>query len=496
MHPRSLASRVFALTAIGLVACSFDIPGILLPDSDGGDDLSAVDAAGDLLMVDLATSDLAGLCTPSGPSSGCADDGLTLLTCVGTTPTPVACDVACSNEGSAHCTRLDPGGVAEPGDYESSSTDDLADVTLSGTVTFNTDTGAISATSFDRAGGVGIAEGIRFREAAQANGVPVGVFGFRSLTFAPGSTVRVVGMKPLSLVAQGDITVGGTIDVQGPCTAGLRIAGGGLGGAAQLGAGNPGGGTGAGLGGGVSLTGGGGGGGGGYGDIGGAGAVGDGTASAGAAGPLFGDLTATNPLLIGGGGGGAGGGGVASMGGAGGAGGGALQLASNGTVILAATAIIQAGGCGGSVSTNGLGGGGGGGAGGMILIEGRLVQIASGAILVANGGGGAGGGDGSDGEGGQAGTNDADGGDGGDGATTRGSKGGDGGHSGELFGAAGEVIGGSEVYGGGGGGGVGRIALKSRNGSVGLSGVTMSPQIDELTPGRAAPARLGTVGFR
>ncbi len=472
--------------SLGLVACHFNVEPVVVGIGDAGiEDLAIDDLASDASTEDMASPDLAGLCAAGGPTSGCSVDGESLLTCQGTMPVATKCDDGCSPQGTPHCKRLDPGGVVDPSDYELPG---LGDVMITDDAVFNTDTGAITAGGIDRAGGVGVQGGIGFRSAAQVGGSPVGIFSFKSLLVSTNGAIRIVGSKPLVLVASGDITVNGVIDGQGQCSSTVGVGGGGAGGAPKAGNGGAGGGVGGGGAGLVVVPGGGGGGGGGFGDVGGAGAGTSTNANAGgAAGPLFGDFTVSDPVLSGGGGGGAGGGVVA--GGAGGSGGGAVQIATNANVRIGGSAVLQVGGCHGNRSTGG--GGGGGGAGGLVFIEARTIDLSSGATLAANGGAGAGG-NGSDGDDGSPDEDAAQGGS----AGGNGSDGGDGGHTGSLFGRPGQTPGNSDTTGGGGGGAVGRIALKSKSGMVATGGVTLSPKVGENTPGRAAPAIIGTVQFR
>ncbi len=488
--PGSARARFLGLGVAGLLgagllgaclgACHFDIDGVLIPASDGGTEDMSLGGDG---MVDLGQQDLAGLCMPGGPTSGCSPDGEFLLTCQGgTSPQETLCTDGCSTDPVAHCRRLDPGGVAAPSDYELAG---LMDITLTSDAVFNTDTGAITTSGIDRPGGGAVQAGIGFRAGTQADGSGVGIFSFKTLIIDKNTKLAVVGAKPMVLVASGDITVDGVIDGQGQCSSTAGVGGGGAGGTPKAGNGGAGGGVGGG-GGGLFVAGtlmipsnSGGGGGGGFGDVGGVGATAGGSANlGGAAGALFGDFTVADPVIVGGGGGGAGGG--ASAGGAGGPGGGAVQIASNAQVNIGADAVITVGGCHGNKS--GGSGGGGGGAGGLIFIEARAVVIGSGAILAANGGSGAGG-NGSDGKDGPADLGQATGGNGG----SNGSKGGDGGHTGMLSGRAGEAPQNSDTAGGGGGGSVGRIALKSKSGMVDTSSAKLSPDVNDVTPSRPIP---------
>lgn len=480
-----LVGAFIATTVLAAAACSFTVAGVQV--SIGQDDMGVGDLAADATV----TVDLSELCSPQGPTSACTADG-NLLACKGTVPAATPCVDGCSSEGQPHCRRLDPGGVAEPSDYELPG---LADIVLTQDAVLNTDTGEITATPFERVGGSGVISGVGFRSASQGNGAgSVGIFSFGSLTLATGKTLFVVGGSPVSLVAARDLVIGGIIDVQGTCGTGGAVAGGGAGGPPTPSNGVPGGGTGGGGGGqGTMLTGGGGGGGGG-GDVGGLGAgVNSNGNAGGAAGPIFGDLSIADPVLRGGGGGGAGGGG-GTMAGGGGGGGGFVQVAANGQVTLSNGSSVIAGGCHGA-SGKGTGGGGGGGAGGGILVEARQVAIEVGVHLTANGGGGGGGGDGSDGDDGPTDEAQATGGAGGTGMN-HGTNGGAGGHTSALFGGAGTAPMVPDKYGGGGGGAVGRIAIKTKNGMPSMTGVIFSPKINETSAGHPAPAQFGLVQFK
>jgi hypothetical protein len=241
---------------------------------------------------------------------------------------------------------------------------------------------------------------------------PSGVFNFTTINIPSGVTVRFarnVTNTPVTVLASGNVTIAGTIDISG-----------GPGGAASAtnttvgsngGLGGPGGfDGGSGATGFISVTGGSGlGPGGGSGSsvvagasahAGGAGALtpgGNGTANAGTAGtggPAYG--TASLLPLVGGSGGGGGGGVVGRTGGGGGGGGGALVIASSGTITLASTGVILAQGGSGATfqGINAGNGSGGGGSGGAV----RLVATSitgSGTINIGGGAGGAGGGAGS-----------------------------------------------------------------------------------------------------
>jgi len=189
-------------------------------------------------------------------------------------------------------------------------------------------------------------------------------------TVTATGAVRVIGARPLAIVATQDLTIGSgaTLDAS-------SIVGGTRGAGANLGtcnAGSPPGG---------SSGGGGGGAGGSFQSRGGAGGGGMGTAG-GTSG-----VTVTTAFVRGGCRGQPGGGATPGSGGD-----------SGGSIYLVAGARLQidgqlnASGAGGGGATGSKSGGGGGGSGGMITLYGSPIVIGSGARIWANGGGGGGGG--------------------------------------------------------------------------------------------------------
>jgi hypothetical protein len=198
---------------------------------------------------------------------------------------------------------------------------------------------------------------------AQADGSSVAVLAVRDLTVAVGSTLRLVGARPVVLAVLGDARIEGTID------ASAQAATPGAGGDVACG-------TSLGLDGSGHISlGGGGGGGGGYGTPGGAGGTGDG-ARAGSGGAPRGNESLVP--LVGGCGGGIGGGCSARA-----AGGGAVQLSAGGQVnVLGA---ILAHGAAGITGCGSEGGGSGGGSGGAVFIEARSITAVP-LALAANGG--------------------------------------------------------------------------------------------------------------
>lgn len=190
-------------------------------------------------------------------------------------------------------------------------------------------------------------------------------------------TSRVVGSKPLVLVATNSIEIVGYMDAAGhnspeyrpgvgapglPCPDFLRMpaqgstaAGGGAGGTFQTRAG----------------------------------AGGSGAAGAYQGGVA--DVAIATPATLRGGCDGQRGMAGQSSAGQDGAPGGAVYFVTHGTISLSASAILNASGAGAS-SSGATAGGSGGGSGGMIVLHASALAIAPGAVLIANGGGGSSGG--------------------------------------------------------------------------------------------------------
>jgi len=226
---------------------------------------------------------------------------------------------------------------------------------------------------------------------------PDGIFNFTTVNIPVGVTVtfqKNTTNTPVTILATGDVTLAGVIDVSGQAGPDVGAAGdGNVGDDGLPGLGGPGGfngGQGAAVGrgqtGGTGLGPGGGGpgqfqtnqnlicggGGGGFGT--------DGLRNiffgrcpdgAGTAGPSYG-VPGLLPL-IGGSGGGGGAGGDSFVGGGGGGGGGAILIASSGTVNVTGT-INASGGKGASLAGSGSGGAGGGGSGGAIRIVATTIS--------------------------------------------------------------------------------------------------------------------------
>jgi hypothetical protein len=260
------------------------------------------------------------------------------------------------------------------------------------------------------------------------------------VTIASGTTLRVIGAKPLIIASWSTISIAGTIDASSTATeqgAGANPAT-----CAAHAAAN----------GGNDTAGAGGGGGGGFRGAGGKGGGGDGDNNGGPAGTA---VAMTPAMLAGGCAGGRGGIGNAN-GGNGGNGGGAIQLTALDSITI--DGAIHVGGSGGGGGTGDNGGGGGGGSGGMIGLESASITLGAASMLAANGGGGGGG----------AGDVPAAGGQNAMMSATRAppGPGSDGGSSGGLGGAGTTTTGDPGINdndrgGGGGGGGTGFVVLSS-----------------------------------
>jgi hypothetical protein len=370
-----------------------------------------------------------------------------------------SCALGCVAEGVAHCRTVMPSNGVPLG-----SLDQLATaITLDGTATFNTDTGAITG-AITRTAGAGVHDDIAFTTSGM-----IGVFTMHQLTVSPFGTIQFTGARAAAIVVETVATIEGEIDASGGCYGATRSCagpGGGAGGTTTpaLGCGPGGEGESAGS---NSDPGGGGG----------------GSRRAGAAGGAdtlstagLGGIACMSPMaepLIGGSGGGIGGLGSATVPSPGGGGGGAFQLTALEKITV--NGAIDAGGAGGAGGTGaggdrGGGGGAGGGAGGSILLEAPLVVIDG--VVVANGGAG-----GSPGNGTTIGTDGAN--------ATRSTTPALGGTS--TFGNGGNggagttaatvgTNGGTGVNGGGGGGGVGAIFIRTLDPPV-FTGAVFSPPV-------------------
>lgn len=405
---------------------------------------------------------------------------------------PCECATGCSETPAHHCLALAPSGPVTAGDYTMTG---LAVYNVTANITINTDTGAIMGPGkLARAAGTGVVNGIGFHVVAQTGSPGVGVFSIAGLTLDSAAKITVTGMNAFALASSADVSIAGVVD--GSCSGMMPGPGGFAGGMGAANGGGPvagAGKAGTGGGGGNAASGGGGAG---YGDAGGSGGLITGAAQN--AGVPWGDLTASTFTLVGGPGGGGGAG--ATMGGKGGGGGGALQFAVNGAITVSGT--INVGGCGGAKA--GINdGGGGGGAGGAIVLEAVHVTLASTAVLAANGGGGGAGADMSqDGSAANASVVPAPGG------TTTNAAGGAGGNGGASNGMPGQHFTNGRVglipdpsndFGGGGGGGVGRIAIRALNptmGGISDSSSAVTPDASDVSTSGTHPTVYGSANFQ
>lgn len=228
--------------------------------------------------------------------------------------------------------------------------------------------------------GTAPAPGASFSTRLQQAGPEVALLLAGDVTVPAGSTVRVIGTRPLVIVAT-------AIQIDGVIDAGARGATPGPGGGAS--------GQGAGAGSSTQKPAADvcdpGAGGGGFAQAGASGGSESCTGDAGAGGVVYGDDMLVT-LVAGSGGGRGSGGDCASS--AGGGGGGAIQLTA--FRLLSVTGGITAGGGGGrggpDCGTGDAGAGGGGGAGGAIFLQARTLDLRG--TLAANGGGGGAGGNG------------------------------------------------------------------------------------------------------
>ena len=226
---------------------------------------------------------------------------------------------------------------------------------------------------------------------------PSGVFNFTTVNIAANAAVRFTrnaANTPVTVLASGNVTIAGLIDISGAAGGVIRFnstivgSNGGSGGPGGFdgGSGAAGlvstiGGSGLGAGGGTGSNGQSGGGAGGAGYLL-AGVAGTGT-GAGGGGAAYG--TASLLPLVGGSGGGGGGAVAPNSGGGGGGGGGALLIASSGTISLSGQILAQ-GGLGASATAPGVSAGGGGSGGAVRLIAstitgtGGTVNVAGGAV--------------------------------------------------------------------------------------------------------------------
>lgn len=228
---------------------------------------------------------------------------------------------------------------------------------------------------------------------------PSGVFNFTTVTIAANATVkftRNATNTPVTMLASGNVTIAGVVDIAGAAGGVFRLnstivgSNGGSGGPGGFDGGSGAaalvstvGGSGLGTGGGTGSSGQ-------NGAAGGAGHLAGGAAGtgtgAGGGGAAYG--TASLLPLLGGSGGGGGGAVAPNSGGGGGGGGGALLIASSGTISLTGQILAQAG-SGAAATTPGVSAGGGGSGGAVRLIASTITGT-GGTVNVAGGVGGPG----------------------------------------------------------------------------------------------------------
>ncbi len=420
------------------------------------------DAASDGCESSLATATDCGGCGNLDPQYDC-----TALPDVDETACPAgACVVNSCDAGFQNCDRDHGNGCEVQGPvcytiflYTPSNFDPAPapmNLASSGTVTLNCGVSTFDSQNLTFGNWCGQIEPTPVVR-TQPGGPDLVILPLLGLTVAAGSTLDLLGNRPVILAVYGDAVIDGQVDAS---ASGATPGPGGN--ASDCGNG------GNGLHDATGDDGSNGGGGGGFGSAGANGANGHQCTDCGggSAGAVSGAATLV-PLR----GGCRGGDGGSSAGDAhGGGGGGAVQISTAGA--LKVTGTVSAAGGGGRRGSNHEDGGGGGGSGGAVLLEGDSVSISSSARLTANGGGGASGND----------TNGANGDHGDDGSQTgtsrapggTGDYGGDGGDGGA---SAGAPTSGSEgqnectnwiivcleytpgAGGGGGGGGVGRVRI-------------------------------------
>lgn len=483
VRPTAFASWFFLAAVLGVGAgCSLSSGGTANGARDGADDGSETDG---------------GPCdTPE--AARCA--GSVLQRCTdGAWTDDQQCAEGCGGD-PAHCLGFAPSFVENPEEAFIGTGTIALQSPATGTVHYTIDTDSGKVTNEDGAiihtGADGIENGVGVVRQDQAEGAPgLLILSLHSLTVPDGVALRVVGERAIVLLATGDVTIDGEVDVSadqskgGPggrtahdtnleasplCGAageftaydeqnglylrgggggGGNLAGGGVGGAYVLDENNP---TGS-------------------------------KANGGAAGTA---ASSAPTALVGGGCGGAGRFSSPPMQSyvKGGGGGGAMLIASQSKISIGGR--IRAAGAGGRSSNftpanaRPFGSGGGGGAGGTILLEAPAIEV-TGQLYANGGGGGSSNGwdtaDGNAGEPGQDGAQAAKGGAGRSGNGEDGSvAGGNGGALANPAGSPGKL--GYALAGGGsgGGGGAGRIELHGTNVTTNPSGVSPAVTVKTL----------------
>jgi len=341
---RASGSLFLAVPTLVIAACSFEPP----PDVPDDDDRYDAAVEPDVMPVEceagsIVCDDALGRyieCGPGGVSTRIID-----------------CPLGCATDAEICLDVAPSNGLAG---YLDQARDDLdvVAVTFTGSSTMNTDTGDVTSA------GVPITI-----PSATANGIRV--FMFKDVD-VPG-TLKITGSAPIALLADGDITITGLVDVSadGATNAPGAIQSGACVGSGQIGATEP--------------TAGGGGAG--RFQIGGNGGRRYNTTTDSPGGATSSDAD-LDPLVGGCQGGQARRLVVPTPASNGGGGGGAVQLVARGAVTLGAGGTIDASGGGGG---NGVDAGPGGGSGGSVLIEAPSIMLdGPGVVISTKGGSGSG----------------------------------------------------------------------------------------------------------
>ena len=405
------------------------------PDAglDGGADAGR-DASIDARVLDAA-------CTPA-----CA--GGTETACVGGGTVTRVCPAGC-HASEPRCARVDPSNV--PVSLLDAS---AASVSIDSRTMWSTDTCDAAPT---------------MTVATAPDGSETCVV--RTGTLEVNGVLRVVGSRPLVVLAEGSVHIRSTIDL---AAYGVEPGAGGFDGSAARGgaAGPQPGEDGMHV---EPLEDGGGGGGGACGTGGAGGAAG--VATGGIGGASVEASWVLEPLRGGSGGGRGGGNRSDDDTGNGGAGGGALQITSQVAIDVSGRIAAAGGGGngGGAPASGNRGAGGGGGAGGSVLLEApEILFSATGAIVASGGGGGGGSGGGIPGGDGEDGVSAAARAAGGSAGDADSGEGGAGGGGATLDGATGEIVA-APNNAGGGGGAAGCILIRTRDGTLPAGATRSSP---------------------
>lgn len=352
MRPEKVTGGL--LVCLVLAGCGFDPPPPITDIDARGSDAANIDAE----VPDAQTTCVASTIT-------CANDRYIECDAEGNVAREMACPMGCTEGGIVACLDIEASNELTPQVDLAVSAPTIA---FTGNSTLNTSTGVVVNA------GIGIDV-----PNETVNGIRV----FRFNTLSIDGTLKVSGSAPVALVAYGDVTITGLVDVSadgstsGPgirasattcdgrsvatTTGNSSLAGGGGAGRYQNGANGGTGGTGAGGAGGSPLF--------------------DEDLV-----PLEGGCRgghadyADNNILYG----------RAS----GGGGGGAIQIVSRGQISFSGAGKIDASGGGGQSSDDGINGtaigGGGGGSGGAILLEAPQILLdGAGVVVSTKGGGGA-----------------------------------------------------------------------------------------------------------